>query len=132
MTYWLLCAIIEFSFPGSFLYIDMANPRRPNDIAELSYGRNYSGESYCLVFWYHMYGPSVNTLNVLVGNKTMWTRSGTHQDQWHEAYIALLFDYGYSKVIVVDEWKKNLYIMVVTMSAQLFSFFAITFKLVSL
>ncbi|KAL5006374.1 hypothetical protein ScPMuIL_015180 [Solemya velum] len=85
--------------PGSFLYIDMANPRRPNDIAELSYGRNYSGESYCLVFWYHMYGPSVNTLNVLVGNKTMWTRSGTHQDQWHEAYIALLFDYATRVVI---------------------------------
>lgn len=53
------------------MYIETSYPRQPNDTAGLvSPSITKSGSSACVLFWYHMFGPHVNALNVYlkVGN----------------------------------------------------------------
>jgi len=53
------------------MYIETSYPRKPNDTAGLvSPAIQKSGSSACVLFWYHMFGPHVNALNVYmkVGN----------------------------------------------------------------
>ncbi|PIK50171.1 putative MAM and LDL-receptor class A domain-containing protein 1 [Apostichopus japonicus] len=51
-------------------------------------------QGYCLQFWYHMYGVSINALNVYVqtdgGPGTLeWTRSGNQGDRWTRGQVFL-------------------------------------------
>ena len=47
------------------MYIETSYPRRPNDTAGLvSPVIQKSGAYACVIFWYHMFGPHVNLLNV--------------------------------------------------------------------
>nr|XP_022288523.1 MAM and LDL-receptor class A domain-containing protein 1-like [Crassostrea virginica] len=41
----------------------------------------------CLTFWYHMYGSSMGSLNVLRNDTQVWTRSGDQGNSWHRAEI---------------------------------------------
>ncbi|XP_078331594.1 MAM and LDL-receptor class A domain-containing protein 2-like isoform X2 [Crassostrea virginica] len=41
----------------------------------------------CLTFWYHMYGSSMGTLNVLRNGTQVWTISGDQGDSWHRADV---------------------------------------------
>lgn len=53
------------------MFIETSYPRKPNDTAGLvSPSIQKSGSSACVLFWYHMFGPHVNALNVYlkVGN----------------------------------------------------------------
>ena len=50
----------------------------------------------CLKFWYHMYGPHINTLSVYVvvgrnytGQTPFWRRTGTQGNKWIEAQVTL-------------------------------------------
>ncbi|XP_041467305.1 MAM and LDL-receptor class A domain-containing protein 1-like [Lytechinus variegatus] len=52
--------------------------------------------SMCLVFWYHMYGAHVGTLNVGYGDMTgypvgpaIWTRSGEQDYNWQYGHMAV-------------------------------------------
>lgn len=74
------------------MFIEASPPRRPRDKARL-YSERFSATSQigqCIKFWYHMYGTSVGTLNVLVktgaGNRSEtieWTLSGNQQNKWN-------------------------------------------------
>ena len=77
------------------MYIETSNPRKPNDAARLiSPLVPANSGSKCLTFWYHMYGASVNNLNVYapsgvrMGNP-IWTRHGTQGNQWKKAQILI-------------------------------------------
>jgi len=44
----------------------------------------YRSTSSCLEFYYHMYGASMGTLNVINGNATIFTKSGDQGDYWRQ------------------------------------------------
>ncbi|XP_078391706.1 apical endosomal glycoprotein-like isoform X2 [Cetorhinus maximus] len=45
----------------------------------------------CFSFWYHMYGPDIGTLSLKVlqqgqAEELLWTRAGTHGNQWRRGF----------------------------------------------
>ena len=46
------------------MYIETSAPRRPGDKAQLQSAQIMDTSTRCLSFWYHMYGPHINALNV--------------------------------------------------------------------
>ena len=62
-------AKLEFSAPSS-------------DIGKLS----------CLKFYYHMYGETINTLNVFNGNDLAFNQSGNQGDVWLKANITMILE----------------------------------------
>ncbi|XP_061186628.1 thyroid hormone-induced protein B-like [Saccostrea echinata] len=74
---------------GSFYkYMDAATLKR-NDEVTLVSTRTFMAKSYCLTFYYHMFGTQTGTLTVLTQNgtssaETKWTVSGENQDVWRE------------------------------------------------
>lgn len=49
------------------MYIETSSPRQPNDTAGLvSPIIPTSGQTACVLFWYHMFGPHIASLNVYV------------------------------------------------------------------
>lgn len=71
---------------GHFLYIETSLPHRADTARLLSPQVDVNPSGACLRFWYIMYGPSVNSLNVYIhaDNSTakVWTRTGTQENQW--------------------------------------------------
>ncbi|XP_006900710.1 PREDICTED: apical endosomal glycoprotein [Elephantulus edwardii] len=48
----------------------------------------------CLSFWYHLHGPQIGTLRLAmwqegVEKTVLWSRSGSHGNQWHQAWATL-------------------------------------------
>lgn len=74
------------------MFIEASLPRRPGDKARL-YSERFTATALlgrCIKFWYHMYGSSIGTLNVLVktaaGNKSediVWTLPGNQNNKWN-------------------------------------------------
>lgn len=88
--------ILKFCFSGlgigKYMFIETSAPRRPGDKARLNSERfsATSSRGSCIKFWYHMYGASIGTLNVLIktgaGNRSesiVWTLSGNQQNKWN-------------------------------------------------
>ena len=55
----------------------------------------------CLRFWYHMYGPHVNALNVYVKvgshvGAAVWNRNGTRGDTWHLGSVTVRSPYFFN------------------------------------
>ena len=46
------------------MYIETSAPRVTNDKARLESASLVLNKDYCLQFWYHMYGPHINQLNI--------------------------------------------------------------------
>jgi len=59
---------------------------------------SFSGGGKCLSFYYHMHGSTMGKLNVYVGSKLVWTRSGDQGDVWRQASLALPVSSGTHKV----------------------------------
>jgi len=59
-----------------------ATPQSAGDNAKLQLVAPRSNSTSCLKFFYHMYGYSMGTLNVLNGNTTVFTVSGNQGDYW--------------------------------------------------
>ena len=81
---------------GYYIYIDSSLPRIQNDkariISPVYTGTRNSGD--CFKFWYHMYGESTGTLNVLIKEngiltKNIWERSGNLGNQWRYAHVTI-------------------------------------------
>ena len=53
------------------MYIEASFPRRINDNAKMSRTVSLSGKS-CLRFYYHMFGSSMGTVKVMLGNKKIF------------------------------------------------------------
>ena len=90
---WFNC-FVEF---GRYIYLETSS-RKPNDTARLiSTDIPATGDTggKCLTFWYHMYGPHVNSLNiyVLIGGHTgkpLWSRTGTQGNKWIKGQVTLI------------------------------------------
>lgn len=69
------------------MYIETSSPRVQGDNAKLvKSGLSFSTKKR-LSFSYHMYGSSMGTLNVYVGSKKIFTKSGNQGDKWHKASV---------------------------------------------
>eukprot|EP00795_Rhopilema_esculentum_P012712 gene12712-3431_t len=90
---------------GYYIYLEVSNVR-PNNFARLISGQipaTSASNGKCLRFWYHMYGAHVNRLNVYVKvgshlGSPVWTKNGTHGDQWNLAAVTVRSPYFF-KVI---------------------------------
>nr|XP_054757010.1 MAM and LDL-receptor class A domain-containing protein 2-like [Lytechinus pictus] len=57
--------------------------------------------SYCLEFWYHMYGATIGSLNVYIQNNQstaglpIWTRSGSLGNSWTRGSVAIVDTYAF-------------------------------------
>ena len=80
--------LVFFSTEGYYFYIETSSPRRPGDRARLISPPLQGQYRQCINFYYHMYGPHVNILNVYLrrGNTTLgnpvWKRTGSQGNQW--------------------------------------------------
>ena len=80
------------------MYIETSSPRVQGDNAKLEKGGLSFNTTKCLSFYYHMYGISMGTLNVLVGDKiVVFTRRGNQGNTWHKASFEINYP-GESKV----------------------------------
>ena len=80
------------------MYIETSSPRAQGDKATLEKDGLSFNTKKCFSFHYHMFGNSMGTLNVLVGDKTVvFTRSGNQGNTWHRASFEIIYP-GKSKV----------------------------------
>ena len=86
---------------GRYVYIEASSPRRNGDFARLSSPliSVSSSSTKCLKFWYHMYGPHVDTLNVYTNTSTLgspiWSRNRTQGNQWKSATVEIQMSQSY-------------------------------------
>lgn len=92
-----LCCISFGTENGSYAYIETSWPRKPNDTARLlsPIVPVSTRPGNCLKFWYHMYGPHIETLNVytMTSNKQRtlrWTRSGNQGTEWKYGQVFMM------------------------------------------
>ena len=79
---------------GYYVYIETSHPRKPNDTARIESATVPATQQKCLQFWYHMYGPHVDRLNVYTKvnqqlGLPVWTRGGTQGNKWRHATVSL-------------------------------------------
>ncbi|XP_035827615.1 MAM and LDL-receptor class A domain-containing protein 1 [Aplysia californica] len=77
---------------GHYIFIEASYPQQPNDTAVIKSPKVTSHNARCLLFWYHMYGIKINTLNVYVmpsgqTRSLKWTRTGPQGSDWLEASV---------------------------------------------
>ncbi|XP_077421169.1 LOW QUALITY PROTEIN: MAM domain-containing glycosylphosphatidylinositol anchor protein 2 [Vanacampus margaritifer] len=81
---------------GYYVYIETSRPRMEGDKARLlspSFNTgSKSGATYCLAFYYHMYGKHIGALSVFLRQKgaseaSVWSLSGNQGDRWRRAAI---------------------------------------------
>ncbi|XP_071956926.1 MAM and LDL-receptor class A domain-containing protein 2-like [Antedon mediterranea] len=88
---------------GYYIYIETSSPRLLGDKALISTPSMTITSKRCLNFWYHMYGSTVDTLNVYFQKfgqlgTPIWTKSQTQGDQWLEALVDVP-DGGFEEVV---------------------------------
>ena len=77
-----------FLFEGKYVYIETSSPRVTNDKAVLRFN-GYTGGSACLSFYYHMFGDSIGQVNVYLGNRKVFQKSGSQGNQWKKAEMPI-------------------------------------------
>ena len=85
--------ILSFVFTGKYIYTEASSPRSFGDNAKLQLVLPSGSSSSCLVFFYHMYGSSMGTLNIFSGNTLIFTASGNHGDNWRKVTRAVNSNY---------------------------------------
>ncbi|XP_036095148.1 apical endosomal glycoprotein isoform X2 [Rousettus aegyptiacus] len=80
---------------GYFMVLDPADPPARGPGAHLlTRARAPAAGQECLSFWFHLHGPQVGTLRLLLrrdgkADSRLWSRSGSHGNRWHEAWATL-------------------------------------------
>ncbi|KAJ8022472.1 MAM and LDL-receptor class A domain-containing protein 2 [Holothuria leucospilota] len=78
---------------GWYMYVETSSPVGYNWNAKLSSSKQdpTDNRGFCLVFYYHMYGNSIGTLNVLISSGNMdnliFSRSQSQGDEWRQASV---------------------------------------------
>lgn len=53
-----------------------------------------TGTSHCFQFWYHMYGPHVDSMNVYIRSggrdQLVWNRVGDNGNMWKKAQVDIV------------------------------------------
>ena len=88
-------------FTGKYAYIETSSPRGQGDNALLVKSGLSFRTKKCLSFYYHMYGATMGTLNVYVGKKKIFTKSGNQGNQWKKATVDIT-EPGASQVNIVN------------------------------
>ena len=71
------------------MFIETSDSRVQGDNAKLEKSGLSFGSKKRLSFSYHMYGSSMGTLKVVVGGKTVFTRSGNQGNKWHKSSVEI-------------------------------------------
>ncbi|XP_043952232.1 apical endosomal glycoprotein [Gambusia affinis] len=77
---------------GTSLVVDMWSPSLRGAFGRLlSFPQQPTPTESCLTFYYKLYGPNAGALNVKLTDGLgyeilLWTRSGAHGNEWHEAH----------------------------------------------
>ena len=74
----------HYALAGYYMYIE-ASPVRQGENAKLQVSVSGNGAAACLVFFYHMYGDAIGTLNVYSGNELVFIVSGNQGNYWIRA-----------------------------------------------
>ena len=83
---------------GGYLYMEASAPRSPGDIAILDSPYFHSSGPDCqLSLWYHMFGASVDKLEVQISHSqeriwaskydVLWSAQGDHNDTWNHGTV---------------------------------------------
>ena len=64
------------------MYIETSSPRIPGEKAKLLVSVPSNWGTSCLLFYYHMYGATVGTLNVYSGSINVFNISGNQGNTW--------------------------------------------------
>ena len=83
-------------FSGVYLFIESSPPRKPGDNARL-YSKVFNetqANGECFIFYYHMRGSSIGTLNVhldfMNGTEILiWTMTGNQGNKWFNGQVAV-------------------------------------------
>ncbi len=85
-------SVCFFHFVGLYFYIE-ASGRSVGETASLESPYIQSnGNATCMVFYYHLYGHSIGSLRVKVGDQVLWQLSGNQGNSWYKATVPLDFD----------------------------------------
>ena len=74
-----------------------ATPQSPGDIAKLNSPKLLFRGRACIMFYYHMYGAGMGTLNVHINGRKVFTASGNKGNVWLKANVYVYF-WGIYKV----------------------------------
>ena len=69
------------------MYIETSSPRLQGDNAKLNSPKLRFAGNTCLMFYYHMYGADIATLNVMINGNKVFTASGDKGDKWLRAAV---------------------------------------------
>jgi len=68
------------------MYIETSS-HRLGDNAKLNSPKLQFGGNMCLTFYYHMYGSTIGTLNVIINGNKVFTASGDKGNNWLRAAV---------------------------------------------
>ena len=80
------------------MYIETSSPRVKGDNAKLDSPLLQFSGNMCLKFYYHMYGATIGTLNVIINSKTVFSASGDKGNKWLDTEITISSLSGMYKV----------------------------------
>ncbi|XP_067654505.1 MAM and LDL-receptor class A domain-containing protein 2-like [Haliotis asinina] len=77
---------------GYYIFIETSSPRHNGDKARVVSPVVNSQGTKCLQFYYHMYGPHINALNVYTQagsnlGTAIWTKKGTQGNRWIQGSV---------------------------------------------
>ena len=114
LHYLLLCTLPAAN--GTYAYIEASLPRNVNDTARLISALlpPNSRPGVCLSFWYHMYGPDIDTLSVYakVGSSlgsAIWKRTGNQANKWKygQVFIRMALSYQVGLINTICQSTNN-------------------------
>ncbi|XP_071503069.1 MAM domain-containing glycosylphosphatidylinositol anchor protein 2-like [Diadema antillarum] len=81
---------------GYYMYIETSSPRYSGQVARLTSPAQYRYGPQCLTFWYHMYGSTINSLNVYKsassttsGGEVSFSHMGQIGNVWNETQVTI-------------------------------------------
>lgn len=92
-----------YFFLDHYLYIETSDPAKPGQKARLrSDTIPFARRDQCLVFYYHMFGRDIDTLNVYIETegevRLHWSLKGNQGNSWQRGKIPIRRGYGEFKV----------------------------------
>lgn len=71
------------------MFIETSSPRAQGDKAVLVKSGLVLPSKTCFSFYYHMYGASMGTLNVFLGQTKIFSLSGNQNNTWKKAEVII-------------------------------------------